>query len=222
MTDTKPTIVGPQNTIHSTALDPQGGAKLKTKKQKTNEYSLPPPLHVQHDNTYNQLLHKQPPHTEMVQQPFTQPPLPPAQNVPNPMPAPNIQARPRMQVPPPPAPPQNPILRLGDLPKMLKYDGRDSWNAFQMKFQRYAEMRDWTPAECRDNLCFCLEGKASEYYSILLQRDGLMGFRETMQKLEKRFGFAEIPETAQIKLQSLKQNTDKRITETEFDEATEH
>jgi hypothetical protein len=32
MTDTKPIIVGNQNIVHSTSLDPQGGAKLKTKK----------------------------------------------------------------------------------------------------------------------------------------------------------------------------------------------
>lgn len=198
------------NTSHLIELDPTGGAKLKLKKSKVNPYQLPPPSHIAHSNDNIQVPNVHPPtmifqNNPLARQQVTQQ-SPVARHVHTPMNAQNTQNRQQMQVPPPPVPHQ--VLRLGDLPKTLKFDGSDNWKAFQTKFERYmyVELKNWTPLECRDNLCFCLEGKASEYYAIILQRDGIMGYRETMQKLEKRFGYAEIPETAQIKLQSLKQN----------------
>lgn len=67
--------------------------------------------------------------------------------------------------------------------------------------------------ESRDNLCFCLQGKASEYYAMLVEREGNMHYQDIMQRLEKRFGFAEIPETAQIKLHRLIQKAEESIEE---------
>ena len=40
-----------------------------------------------------------------------------------------------------------------------------------------------------------------------------MHFQDIMQRLEKRFGFAEITETAQIKLHSLSQKAEESIEE---------
>ena len=97
--------------------------------------------------------------------------------------------------------------------KTLKYDGKDSWKAFKLKFERYMQLYNWTPLESRDNLCFCLQGKASEYFTLLIEREGHMQYLDIMQRLEKRFGFTEIPETAQIKLLSLVQKADETIEE---------
>ena len=47
----------------------------------------------------------------------------------------------------------------------LKFDGKSNWKAFYAKFSRYAEVSEWTEEECRDQLCWCLDGKASEYYA---------------------------------------------------------
>ena len=47
------------------------------------------------------------------------------------------------------------------LPMSLKFDGKSNWKAFYAKFSRYAEVRQWTEGECRDQLCWCLDEKAS-------------------------------------------------------------
>ena len=48
------------------------------------------------------------------------------------------------------------------LPMSLKFDGKSNWKAFYAKFSRYAEVSEWTEGECRDQLYWCLDGKASE------------------------------------------------------------
>jgi hypothetical protein len=55
------------------------------------------------------------------------------------------------------------------LPMSLKFDGKSNWKAFYAKFSRYAEVSEWTEEECRDQLCWCLDGKASEYYALLVE-----------------------------------------------------
>jgi hypothetical protein len=45
---------------------------------------------------------------------------------------------------------------------------------------------------------WCLDGKASEYYALLVERNQEMGYMDLIRKLEKRFGFRELPETAQV------------------------
>ena len=97
------------------------------------------------------------------------------------------------------------------LPKSLQYDGKDNWDAFSVKFRQYAEVHDWTPRNCKDQLCFCLKGKASEFYATMIKRDATITYEELMQKLQKRFGIKEIPETARVKFNSLKQAQDESI-----------
>ena len=49
-----------------------------------------------------------------------------------------------------------------NLPMSLKFDGKSNWKAFYAKISRYAEVSEWTEGECRDQLCWCLDEKASE------------------------------------------------------------
>ena len=77
-------------------------------------------------------------------------------------------------------------------------DGKSNWKAFFAKFSRYAEVSEWTEGECRDQLCWCLDGKASEYYALLVEQNHDMAYMDLIRKLEKRFGFQELPETAQV------------------------
>ena len=74
----------------------------------------------------------------------------------------------------------------------LKFDGKSNWKAFYAKFSRYAEVSEWTEEECRDQLCWCLDGKASEYYALLVERNQDMAYMDLIRKLEKRFGFREL------------------------------
>lgn len=101
--------------------------------------------------------------------------------------------------------------RIDTLPKSLLYDGSDSWKAFQQKFMRFAEVKNWRPQESKDYLGWCLEGRASEYFATVVTQNADIGFLQLMQKLEKRFGYKEIPETAQLKMNSLMQANGESI-----------
>ena len=59
---------------------------------------------------------------------------------------------------------------IDSIPKTLTYNGTGNWDAFEMKFTSYALAKQWTPAQCREYLCWCLEGKASEFYTATLKR----------------------------------------------------
>jgi hypothetical protein len=57
------------------------------------------------------------------------------------------------------------------LPKALRYDGTTNWEAFFVKFNIYADVSHWTATERKDQLCWCLDGKASEYYTNIVNRN---------------------------------------------------
>ena len=97
------------------------------------------------------------------------------------------------------------------VPKGLRYDGTDDWRAFQQKFTSYAQARGWPRYQCRDYLCWCLEGKASEYFATLMEREPGLPYVHVMEKMKKRFGLKEIPETAQVKLSRLRQDQGESV-----------
>ncbi len=98
-----------------------------------------------------------------------------------------------------------------NLPKSLKFDGKSNWKAFYAKFSRYAEVSEWSEGECRDQLCWCLDGKASEYYALMVERNHEMPYRDLLGKLEKRFGFRELPETAQVQFSNARQTPEELL-----------
>ena len=98
-----------------------------------------------------------------------------------------------------------------NLPQSLKFEGKSNWKAFYAKFSRYAEVSEWTEGECRDQLCWCLDGKDSEYYALLVERNQDMAYKDLIIKLEKRFGFRELPETAQVQFSNARQIPDELL-----------
>ena len=52
------------------------------------------------------------------------------------------------------------------IPKTIRYNGRDNWEAFKMKFTGYAQAKQWTTSESMECLSLCLEGQASKLYTI--------------------------------------------------------
>ena len=100
---------------------------------------------------------------------------------------------------------------IDSMPKTLKFNGKDDWDAFKLKFTSYALAKQWTPAQCREYLCWCLEGKASEFYTAALKRDAGIEMHDLMQKMERRFGKSELPETAQVRLGTLHQEPDENL-----------
>ena len=56
-----------------------------------------------------------------------------------------------------------------------------------------------------------LDGKASEYYALLVERNQDMAYMDLIRKLEKRFGFRELPETAQVQFNNARQTPDELL-----------
>ena len=85
--------------------------------------------------------------------------------------------------------------------KSLKYTGQTSWKAFYTKFNGYARQSGWTEDQKRDQLCWSLDGKAIEYFTILLDGNPNISYADTVARLEKRFGFLDLPATLMLQFQ---------------------
>lgn len=97
------------------------------------------------------------------------------------------------------------------LPKNLTYDGTGNWSAFRMKFTRYAKTCEWTEDECLNCLCWCLVGKALDYYAVISKSKEVYSYKRLLKKLEERFGEHELPKTALSRFQQLTQNSGESL-----------
>jgi hypothetical protein len=57
----------------------------------------------------------------------------------------------------------------------------------------YARTAGWTEEQKKDQLLWSPEDKAGEYLTLLLERDPLITYPEIIEKVEKRFGFQDVP-----------------------------
>ncbi|KAH3733240.1 hypothetical protein DPMN_039665 [Dreissena polymorpha] len=101
--------------------------------------------------------------------------------------------------------------RLQSLPKALVYDGRGSWQTFLTKFEKFSTNFEWKDREKRDYLCFCLTDKASEYYAFVMDIEVELSYLEVVEKLERRFGYRDLPEAARVTLSSARQGDDELV-----------
>lgn len=97
------------------------------------------------------------------------------------------------------------------LPKALRYVGTTNWEAFFVKFNKNSDASHCTISERQDQLCWCLDGKASEFYTNIVSRDQQMDYFDLIRKLEKRYNFVDLPETRQIQFMGANQNTTKDL-----------
>ncbi|XP_076082636.1 uncharacterized protein LOC143053741 [Mytilus galloprovincialis] len=97
------------------------------------------------------------------------------------------------------------------LQKSLKYDGKTNWQAFYAKFSRLCQVSGWSSGECKDELCWSLDGKPSEFYALLVERRHDLSYEDLVGKLAKRFGFNELPETAQVQFNIARQGGDETL-----------
>ena len=98
-------------------------------------------------------------------------------------------------------------------PKTITYDGRGSWQAFYVKFDSYASECDWGPKQRKIQLCWCLEGRASEYYALLAKREPDIDYDNLIRKLEKRFTQSELPEASHMQFLYARQTPDEPCIE---------
>ena len=91
------------------------------------------------------------------------------------------------------------------LPKSINFDGKGVWAPFITKFSMFAEEAKWSQREQKLQLCWCLDGKASQYYSALVKRDPEAQFQNLIDKMEQRFGSREFPEASQLEFSTARQ-----------------
>ena len=72
-------------------------------------------------------------------------------------------------------------------------------------------MSERTEVECRDQLCWCLDGKVSEYYALLVERNHDMAYKDVIMKIEKRLGVRELPERAQVQFSNARQTPEELL-----------
>ncbi|KAH3814963.1 hypothetical protein DPMN_143482 [Dreissena polymorpha] len=79
------------------------------------------------------------------------------------------------------------------------------------KFDWYATLNEWDPQEMKDYLCLSLTGKASEFYELVTDKRDNLSFINIVEKLERRFGYKELPETTMIIFSNATQTNDETI-----------
>nr|XP_054775547.1 uncharacterized protein LOC129284057 [Lytechinus pictus] len=97
------------------------------------------------------------------------------------------------------------------LPRTLSFDGTGSYKAFIAKFQLYAQESQWNLRQCKNNLCYTLEGEASKFVASILERDSNVPYRDLVKKLEKRFAMRELPEVSQMKFTYARQAPEEPV-----------
>ena len=108
---------------------------------------------------------------------------------------------------------QDPYSVLRNLPRGMVYNGKSDWQAFALKFSRYAEVGGWNQDMCRDCLLHCLTDKALQYGAMSLKRQPQMPYRKLLANLERRFGAEELPAAAQAKFNQATQKKAETMEE---------
>lgn len=101
--------------------------------------------------------------------------------------------------------------RTTTLPKGISFNGdpRSSWKAFFAKFTTFADDQGWTSSQRKNQLCWSLEAKASEFHANLLEREPGIDYFDMVKRMENRFGMQELPETIQLQFNYTKQKPDE-------------
>ena len=84
------------------------------------------------------------------------------------------------------------------VPRHISYDGTGSWRSFFVKFTTFAEEQQWTGRQRKNNLCWCLQGKASDYFAMVMEREPNLEYFDLVRRLEKRFSTSDLPSTLRI------------------------
>ena len=82
---------------------------------------------------------------------------------------------------------------------------------FYTKFSKYAGSQHWSAKECKDNLCWCMTGKANDFFANIVERYDNLEFFDIVKKFEKRFGYQDLPETATIAFNTARQDAEEDL-----------
>ena len=79
---------------------------------------------------------------------------------------------------------------------------------------RLASSQQWTDVDQHNQFCSALEGRASEYYTLLLETDPGVRQGAILKKFEKSFGSSAPDLTRQLNFQSAVQGSEESIDPT--------
>ena len=99
------------------------------------------------------------------------------------------------------------------LPKSISFDGKGSWPTFYNKFRAFADEYGWSTAQRVNQMYWCLEGRAGDHYTALLNRDKSADFHDLVRKMSKRFDSRDPPEVAQMEFMGARQLPEEGLME---------
>ena len=108
---------------------------------------------------------------------------------------------------------RGPRQRTPNLPRSLVFNGIASWSAFHTKFTRYADAEGWTDRERLNNMCWCLIDKASDFFALCMERDEDLSYFALVKRFETRFGYKDLPQTAQVEFNIIRQKPTESLEE---------
>ena len=93
-----------------------------------------------------------------------------------------------------------------DIPKCIRYNGKTKLSTFFLMYDRYACSCGWSPQEKTDNLIWCFEGIAADFYAKLLRRNPTISYANVVAKFENRFEFSELVGTSIVQFNAATQD----------------
>ena len=95
------------------------------------------------------------------------------------------------------------------LPRSITFNGTGNWRVFYGKFKAFADRARWSDMRRRDELYWCIDGAASAFMTMLLEKEQHLQVDEVAERLERRFGLNEHPESLQLELATARQGRDE-------------
>ena len=93
-----------------------------------------------------------------------------------------------------------------DIPKCIRFNGKMKLSTFLMKYDQYACMCNWLQQDKADNLIWCLEGIAADFYVRILKKNPRISFGDLVAKFENWFEFTELVGTSILLFNTARQN----------------
>ena len=67
----------------------------------------------------------------------------------------------------------------------IRFNGKSNWRAFITKYTRYADALCWTDDQRLNNILWCLEGKACDFYMSMVDRNQYVTFSKLVKKIRE-------------------------------------
>ena len=99
------------------------------------------------------------------------------------------------------------------LPKSITFNGSGNWRAFYRKFDAFAKQMSWGYPQRLNQLSWCLEGRAIDFFDLVLGREPRLNYVEVVERMGRRFDYQEPPEAAQLEFSTARQGAEEPLLE---------